>query len=76
MSERSGAEIQEALRAFVERWSGYAGSEIAQAPGRLSAVSSCSGVVAFREKNAATEEVALGVGFRRRRAFGFERNAW
>jgi len=47
MTARSGEEIQAALRAFVERWTGYYGTERAEAQTYLNELLDCYGVDRF-----------------------------
>jgi hypothetical protein len=62
MTARSGEEIQAALRAFVERWTGYYGTEKAEAQTFLNELLDCYGVDRFAVGMKFEHHIA-GVGF-------------
>lgn len=59
---KSGAEIQQALRAFVAKWRSYAGSERGEAQTFLNELFACYGTDRF-EAGAKFEDFSASAGF-------------
>ena len=67
---RTGAEIKLALDAFVTRWSGYAGTERAEAQTFLNDLFACYGLPVTKSDLAKTEDEAARIANGARRLGG------